>query len=57
MQGGSQSQPAHKHEDLGKKAMDKDLMAAVMGFSGTTDPKTLALIWNKWQRTTKFRTH
>ena len=53
------TQPAAspKEDILKKNGMDEDLLAAVCGFSGTSDPTKLTLIWKKWCKTTKFRTH
>jgi len=42
---------------LGKKSIDKDLLATIMGFSGVTDPTYITMIWRKWQRTSKLLTH
>ena len=52
-----QPQPQQRAEDLGKKTMDKDLLATIMGFSGVTDPSDVTMVRRKWQRTSKFRTH
>jgi len=54
----TQHQSQQRSDDLvGKKVMDKDLIASLMGFSGVDDPTKVTTKWCKWQWTTKFRTH
>ena len=55
--GATPHQSQQMNEELGKKVMDKNHLASLMGFIGIEGPTKVITIWKKWQRTTKFWTH